>query len=194
MLVVGSRGLGGFTGLLLGSTGIQLATHSVCPVVVVRPPDDAATAGAEAGRVVVGVDGSPASEAAVAFAFEQAAWRGVGLTAVMAWDMAYLDVPGRVGSIPEGVLTAGQEAAQASLGESLAGWREPYPDIDVRARTDMGNAARVLLDASPGACLLVMGSRGRGGFGSLLLGSVSHAVLHHAHCPVAVVRPSPANR
>lgn len=194
MLVVGSRGLGGLTRLLLGSTGIQVATHSLRPVVVVRPPDAAGSAGPEAGRVVVGVDSSRSSEAAVAFAFEQAARHGLGLTALLALDMPYLDVPGRVDSIPETVLAAEHEAARTWLGESLAGWRENYPDIDVRARTQPGQAARVLLDASSGAHLLVVGSRGRGGFGSLLLGSVSHAVLHHAHRPVAVVHPTPASR
>ena len=74
------------------------------------------------------------------------------------------------------------------VSESLAGWREKFPDVDVRENVIKGRPAFELIAASRGALLLVVGSRGRGGFTSLLLGSVSHTVLHHAHCPVAVVR------
>ncbi len=187
MLVVGSRGLGGVSGRLLGSTGVQVALHAPCPVVVVRPSDSASTASPEAGRVVVGVDGSQFSEAVLAFAFEQASERGVGLTAVLAWDVDYLNVPGRVGSIPAEILKSGSDHASTVLAEALAGWQERYPDVDIKSRIDFGQARSSLVEASAGAALLVVGSRGRGGFVGLLVGSVSLAVLHHAHCPVAVV-------
>ncbi len=187
MLVVGSRGLGGFSGRLLGSTGLQVATHATCPVVVVRPSEPVPATSPEEGRVVVGVDGSQLSEAVLAFAFEQASERGVGLTAMLTWDVPYLNVPGRVGPIPADVLKAESEHAATVLAESLAGWQERYPDVAVKSRADYGQARSSLIDASAGAILLVVGSRGRGGFLRLLLGSVSLAVLNSAHCPVAVI-------
>jgi nucleotide-binding universal stress UspA family protein len=84
---------------------------------------------------------------------------------------------------------AGREGAQAQLSEGLVRWRERYSEVDVVERTVMRHADAALIDESSGAELLLVGSRGRGGFAGLLLGSVSHAVLHHARCPVAVVRP-----
>jgi nucleotide-binding universal stress UspA family protein len=187
ILVVGSRGLSGFSGRLLGSTGLQVATHAACPVVVVRPSAAAPTPTPEVGRVVVGVDGSQLSEAVLAFAFEQAAERGVGLTALLAWDLSYLNVPGRVGPILADTFEAESEHATTVLAETLAGWQEQYPDVDITSRTIYGPARSSLIDASAGATLLVVGSRGRGGFLRLLLGSVSLAVLNSAHCPVAVI-------
>jgi len=189
MLVVGSRGLGGFGGLLLGSTGLQVATHAACPVVVVRPSDPHIAPGPEAGRVVVGVDGSQVSEAALAFAAEQASWRGVGLTAVLSLAIPIFSGASHVGLTPQDVLLADSETGNALLNESLADWQVKYPDVDIRTRVDSGPAARALMDMSAGALLLVVGSRGLGGFRSLVLGSVSHSVLHHAHAPVAVVHP-----
>lgn len=187
MLVVGSRGLGGFGGLLLGSTSSQVATHATCPVVVVRPPDPQSEGGAEAGRIVVGVDGSESSTDAIAFAMEQASLRRVGLTALLAWDIPYQNVPGRLGAVPPDVLQTEHDNAAALLAESLAGWQERFPDVDVRSEVVSQHPAQALIAASAGATLLVVGTRGHGGFRSLLLGSVSHAVLHHAHGPVAVV-------
>ena len=190
LLVVGARGMDGFTQLLVGSTSVQLAAHGACPTVVVRPQAaEAATPGPEAGRVVVGVDGSAVSESAVAFAFEEASLRGVGLTAVHAWDAGFLDLPGK--AFPTAARAETDSFMQEEvrlLSESLAGWREKFPDVDVRQDVCNGRPAFELIAASSGAALLVVGSRGRGGFMSLLLGSVSHAVLHHAHCPVAVAR------
>ena len=80
-------------------------------------------------------------------------------------------------------------AETAALTDAVAGWRKKFPDVDVRERVVHAIAAPALVDAARGAELLVVGSRGRGGFRSLLLGSVSHAVMHHATAPVAVVRP-----
>lgn len=192
MIVVGSRGLSGFGELLLGSTGVTLAAHATCPVVIVRTnePIDAEP-GPQAGRIIVGVDGSALSEDAVVFALEQAAVTGHGVTAVHAWQAPFYEVPGKGGPIPDGVIDAEFRAGEvAALTESLAPIWAKFPAVDVRQVVVHRDPAAALVAASAGADLVVVGSRGRGGFGNLLLGSVSHAVLHHAHSPVAVVRPT----
>jgi nucleotide-binding universal stress UspA family protein len=189
MGVVGSRGLGLFSELMLGSTALQVATHAPCPVVVVRSLDHTEP-GPEAGRVVVGVDGSEASVDAVGFAFEEASFRGIGVTAVHAWESPYYEVPIKGGPVPDAGFSAEiEDGERRVLSEALAGWREKYPDVDVRQAVVHGAPVHVLVDASAGAELVVVGSRGRGGFRSLLLGSVSHSVLHHARSAVTVVRP-----
>ncbi|WP_433605937.1 universal stress protein [Dactylosporangium sp. CA-139114] len=185
VLVVGNRGHGGFTGLLLGSLGVQLAAHAACPVVIVRHDDR--PAGPEARRVVAGVDGSHDTEPALRFAFEQAASRGVGLTAVLAYLWPVSTGPGDLMPLaydPD-IL---REQERCTLAESTAGWIEKYPDVDFRSSVVPGRAAAKLAELSAGAEMLVVGSRGRGGFTGLLLGSVSQAVIHHAACPVAVTR------
>lgn len=182
LLVLGSRGLGGVSGLLLGSVAVGSAVHATCPVIVVR----SAESGDPAGRpVVVGVDGSPTSEAAVAFAFDAAAVRGVPLVALHTWaDIEYY--PG-LAPLVDWSLLAGEE--EASLAGGLAGWSAKYPDVEVRRVVQRDGAANALVELSKDAQLVVVGSRGRGNLSGLLLGSVSHAVLHRSHCPVAVVRP-----
>ncbi len=188
MAVVGSRGLDGFSELLVGSTGVQVATHAPCPTVVIRPESGVVEPGSEVGRVVVGVDGSPLSEQALAFGFEEASLRGVGLTALHAWDTHRAEPVVAPSTLADDAVADETRA----VAESIAGWREKYPDVDVRVVVVRQNAAAALVKASAGAELLVVGSRGRGGFKSLLLGSVSHAALHHAHCPITVVRPRSA--
>lgn len=180
LVVIGDRGLGGVTGLLLGSVAAGLGAHAKSPLVVVRgdrDPDAAAP-------IVVGVDGSPLSEAALAFAYEAAAARGVPLVAVHTWSEL-------VGDLDVAPLL-GWEAIEAEeaelLAERLAGWREKYPDVPVRRVVTKGRPAHTLVEQSRGAQLVVVGSRGRGSFTGLVLGSVSHAVLYRSHCPVAVVR------
>ncbi|WP_433618699.1 universal stress protein [Dactylosporangium sp. CA-139114] len=185
LVVVGSRGFGGFAALLVGSTGLQLAAHAECPVVVVRRPGDAD--GPEAGRVVVGVDGSHDAGHALGFAFEQAAFRGAGLTAVHAYWFSSAAEAGGIAAVVYDEDEVREEQRRMAA-ESLAGWRERYPEADVRLNIVRGPAGGVLTDASGGAELLVVGARGHGGFPGLRLGSVSQAVLHHARCPVAVVR------
>ena len=193
MCVVGSRGRGGFAGLLLGSTSVELTAHATCPVVVVRS-QQSAEPGSESGRVVVGVDGSDSGAAAVAFAFEEASLRGVALTAIHTWELPFVEVPLLAGPDRVESLYGESESSEGRLiAEALSGWQERYPDVSVRRKLLRGTAAQALIEASPGAELLVVGSRGRGGFRSLLLGSVSHAVLHHALSPVAVVRGEPAS-
>ncbi|MER7273785.1 universal stress protein [Dactylosporangium sp. NPDC000244] len=185
VLVVGNRGLGGFAALLVGSTGVQLAAHAECPVVIVRRPDR--PDGPEAGRVVVGVDGSHDAEHALRFAFEQAAFRDTGLTAVHGY---WLPVRVEAGGITAVAYDEDEvrEERRRVVSESLAGWRENYPDVDVRLNVVPRLAGGALSDAAAGAELLVVGARGHGGFPGLHLGSVSQAMLHHAPCPVAVVR------
>lgn len=188
-VVMGSRGLGSLAELVVGSTSFAVATHAEVPVVVVRSPS-AETAGADAARVVVGVDGSDSSEKALQYALDEAAVRGTGVTAVRAWRAAFFDgLSAKGGAIPAHVEDAVVVPTEiTALRESLEPWLAKYPDVDVRQEVVHAEAADALSAASAGAALMVVGSRGRGGFRSLLLGSVSHAVLHHANCPVAVVR------
>jgi nucleotide-binding universal stress UspA family protein len=178
LLVLGDRGLGEVAGLVLGSVAVSLAARGACPVVVVRGE----RAGAD-GPVVVGVDGSPVSEAALAFAFDAAATRGVDLVAVHAWSPTAIDE--ELASFVEWDASA----ESAVLAERLAGWGQKYPQVAVRRTVVRDGAVRALVTASADAQLVVVGSRGRGNAAGLLLGSVSHGVLHDAHCPVAVVRP-----
>jgi len=186
LVVLGSRGLDSFSELLIGSTGVQVAGHAHCPVVVHRGHADVPP-GPEAGRVVVGVDGSEISEAALAFAFQEASRRRCGLTVTHGWYAPTIDAIGTPVVLPVPLDEVASDELRTTA-EALAGWREEYPDVDVRTIVHHGKAAKILVEASKGAALVAVGSRGRGGFASLLLGSVSHAVLHHAYCPVAIVR------
>lgn len=178
LLVLGSRGRGGFRGLLLGSTTVTLAAAAHCPVVVVRAQP------APNGPVVVGVDGSPDSESALGFAFEAAARQCAPLLAVRAWADE-TNHPVLAMLLDE---TATDRLEQEALDQALEAWRQKFPGVDVRTRVVHGPAAGVLVDETSDARLAVVGSRGRGGLAGLVLGSVSQALLHHAHCPVAVVR------
>src|SRR5215207_9502604 len=187
MVVVGSRGLGGFTGLLLGSVGIQLAAHARCPVVVVRAGAPGEALGPAAGQVVAGVDGSDHTEATLSFAFEAASLRRAGLTVMHAWTAPISARPGDMLPLVYDVDAVNEDEARL-LAETLAGWRDKYPDVPVRRLLLHRPPARELIRLSHGARLLVVGARGRGGFSGLLLGSVSQAAIQHASCPVAVIR------
>ncbi|MEJ8278176.1 universal stress protein [Pseudonocardia spirodelae] len=178
-VVIGSRGRGGFHGLLLGSTGIPLIASAHCPVVVVRGAD------VPDGPVVVGVDGSPGAEAVLVHAFEAAAARGVALVAVRAWSEPAMD-PAVVVLLDLAELA---RAEAAELDRALEPLRDKYPAVDVVTHVAHGSPAAALIGASGGAGLVVVGTRGRGPAAGLLLGSVAQALLHHALCPVAVVRP-----
>ena len=189
LVVIGSRGHGGFAGLLLGSVSTQVAAHATCPVVVVRGAPDPA-----ANRVVVGIDGSPASESALAFAFEEASRHGWSLTAVHAWDVPAYDllvVPNAPIPVPLSDV-ADDEIRLAA--EALAGFETDYPDVEVEQRLVRSAAVGALLDASEGAALIVVGTRGHGQVVGALLGSVSNGVLHKATIPVAVVPFTPPER
>ncbi|MFC0865561.1 universal stress protein [Sphaerimonospora cavernae] len=178
-LVVGSRGLGGFTGMLLGSVSMHVAGHVDAPVVVVRPgPTDVR------GEIVVGFDGSPESEAALAYAFEEAGLRGCRLRVVYGWQLpVHIYAPEIAYDMDE------MRQAQADFVTGrITAWREKYPGVETVPATVSAHPVTALVDASAEADLLVVGSRGRGAVRSFVLGSVSRAVLHHARCPVAVVR------
>lgn len=179
LVVIGDRGLGGFSSLVVGSVAIGLAAHAECPVVVVRGELSAGT-----GPVVVGIDGSQVSEAALAFAFEVADARRVPLVAVHAWTDSVLDAA----VVPLLGWEAIETVEQLLLAERLAGWGEKYPDVEVRRVVVRDRPAHALIEQAAGAQVVVVGSHGRGSAAGLVLGSVSHAVLHHAPCPVAVVR------
>ncbi|RKN27276.1 universal stress protein [Micromonospora musae] len=181
LVVLGHRGLGGFAGLLIGSVTVQVASRALCPVLVVRGEPRAD------GPVVVGVDGSELSRAAVGFAFEEAAYRDVPLVAVHAWRYPTPLGSGDFVPLTYDVDAYGDEVGRV-LAESVAGYAERYPQVAVRYRPVRGTAAHALTQVSKSAQLMVVGAHGRGALGGLVLGSVSHAVLHHAHAPLAVIR------
>lgn len=183
-IVLGRSGHGPLVGAALGSVALQVVTHAQCPVVVVRASTDDTT---NARGVVVGVDGSGGSELALGYAFEQASWRDVPLDVVHTWWTSATRA-----LTPESM--SDQVTNQRlTLSETLVGWSEKYPDVEVRTSLPMGPTAFTLTEAADHAELLVVGSRGRGGFRSLLLGSVSQGVLQHATCTVAVVRAPSTN-
>lgn len=186
LIVLGRRGRGGFAGLLLGSTSAQVATHAYCPVVITRQAPDTDPAPYE--QIVVGVDDSPLSQAALRFGFEEARLYGADLVAVRAWQF---EVPAiEIGAVAYAFdYKQAEEETEASLGQVLAGWRDQYPDVTVIPTVRYSDARQALLDASERARMVVVASRGRGGFARLILGSTSHAVLQHATVPVAVVSP-----
>ncbi|MEU5937918.1 universal stress protein [Micromonospora sp. NPDC047548] len=184
LVVVGSRGLGGFAGLLLGSVGAQVAAHAHCPVLVVRPEEQPIPVD---GPVVVGVDGSKSARLAAGYAADEAARRNVPLVLV------HVDPPDGDRPVPEEVEES-QAAYRAEAVRLLAGAsaavRADHPDLVVREhQVRAASPAQGLVEASGEASVLAVGTRGRGGFAGLLLGSVSQAVVQHAHCPVLVAHP-----
>ncbi|MEU7696542.1 universal stress protein [Microbispora hainanensis] len=183
-IVLGSRGLGGFAGIVLGSVSTNVAGHAPCPVVVVRPGWSG-----ERGEIAVGVDDSPECEPALAYAFEQARAQGTTLRAVHAWHLPAHPLAPEITYDVEEV----REAHQRVTREKPADQRKRYPDVPVREELAYGHPVDALVQASRAAGLLVVGSHGRGAVGSAMLGSVSRGVLHHAECPVAVVRSPSAS-
>lgn len=182
LVVVGRRGQGRIRRLLLGSVSTGVLHHAHCPVAVIH--DDAPFALRPWSLpVVVGIDGSAASELATEIAFDEASRRGVELVALHAWT----------GAEPSDADTdqwlAQQQEGEEALAERLAGFAERYPDVTVRRRLVWNHPAHHLLDEAESAQLVVVGSRGRGGFTGMLLGSVSTAVVQAAPVPVIVAHP-----
>jgi nucleotide-binding universal stress UspA family protein len=184
LVVVGARGHGGFAGLVLGSVSQHATRHAACPVVTVRAQKNPGSR-----RVVVGVDGSASAEEALAYALRHAEQRNAEVTAIHGWRGPTMHGIGvAVPIAPDDRQQQQQQRHQDELEDWLAPWRTKFPDVKLDGEAIPGHAGRLLIDASEHAALIVVGSRGRGAFTGLLLGSVSQAVLDHAHCPVAVVR------
>ncbi len=191
VIVLGSRGVGGFRGLLLGSTTMHVAPYAQCPVVVVHsdvesrtPFEDTDGIAGNPGQVVLGYDGSPASNRAAAFAFRHAQAIGTGVVAVSV-------EPSR--GEPE---TEEIDPENATPGSDTSAFHSPvivtasaFPDVPVSFVAGTGRPAEVMLSEAVGAELLVVGSRGSGGFAGLIIGSVSQKLLAYASCPVAVLHP-----
>jgi nucleotide-binding universal stress UspA family protein len=174
MVVVGSHGQGRLSGSLLGPVSWQVAGHARGRVVVVRgqwrPVNQAP------GPVVVGVDGSPASQAALAFAFEEATLRDVPLIAVC----ALADAPGRLGAARQ---------MEEDFSHLMTRYEKEHPEVTVLRQVEFGAPRSALLTAATGAQMLAVGSRGLGGLEGMSLGSVAATLLHHSPCPVTVVHP-----
>lgn len=181
LALVGSHGQTGSAGPSTGSSALQLPAYAHCPVMVVR-------GAADRGRpVVVGVDGSAASDAALAFGFEEAALRGQSVLAVFGcWE------PEAIASAEMGMITDPEELrmmAGLRLERAVSPWREKYPYVDADTSLAMRTPRHALLEAAAHAGLLVLGGRGLGGVAGLRLGAVSTAMLQQAPCSVAIVRP-----
>ncbi|NIH83829.1 universal stress protein [Amycolatopsis granulosa] len=183
MVVLGNSGLSAAGGMLLGSAVATVVSQAHCPVAVVRDRDGTVPTG---GPVVVGVDGSPTSEQAVGVAFEEASYREVPLVAVHAWS----DITSGVDRYLR-YWEFMEPDARRLLAQRLAGRQEEHPDVEVHRHLVPADPRTALLAESGGAQLVVVGSRGRGGFKGLLLGSTSQALVRRARCPVLVVRPEP---
>lgn len=188
MIVMGSRGLGGLSGLVMGSVSAAVVSHADCPVVVVRK-DNQLTEANKYGPVVVGVDGSEISREALKVAFHEAAARGATLRAVHSWLDAqiYTNYVGLVEaqSQLDGHITQHQELLSAELADLI----KEYPQVDVEEIVERERPIQSLKSAAEDAQLLITGSHGRGGFKGMLLGSTSRALLQYAPCPIMVVRP-----
>jgi len=185
-LVVGSRGLRPLPAFLIGATSLEVAAHAECPVVLVRETE---TPRPSTGGVVVGVDGTAQSADAVAYGFAYAAAHAVKLTVLHAYQVEY--VAGVISDLAAEDTTARiAQEERVITAEALAGWGEKYPDVRVATVTTRDHPVDALVDASRTGELLVIGGHRRGRIGGALLGAVGHGILHGAHCPVAVVRPS----
>ena len=181
LMVVGSQGHGRIEGALIGSVSQHLSRHAACPVVVVRRP-----ARPGPSRILVGVDDSASSSAALEFACRRASLTREPVVALHGWRLPDLPVD-KHGDVPATVARRIIDE-QRQLAEAVAGLAEEFPDVEIRADAIPVAAPRVLVDGSATSSLVVVGSRGRGAFAGMLLGSVSQEVLARAHCPVAVVR------
>ncbi|MFB4273686.1 universal stress protein [Nonomuraea sp. MTCD27] len=185
LVVLGSRGVGGFEDLRVGSAAVQVPAHSARPVVVVRPA--AEPADHYGARIVVGVDGSPASQEAFGFALREATLRGGTVTAVCAWwDPGALPGPDRLPFVDAAAVRAGAETRFQQVVSALTA---QYPDVPVTTEFVAERPPRAIVEAARGATLLVLGRSGLGSGKRTLLGAVTQAALSEVHCPVAVTPP-----
>jgi nucleotide-binding universal stress UspA family protein len=185
LVVAGCRGKRQWPGRQLGSTSSALLRYAHCPVAIIHD-EESLPSGPSHAPVIVGIDGSPASELATSIAFDEASRRNVGLVALHAWcDADASEWPGLDWQ-------ATQSMAEEVLSERLAGWMERYPDVPVTRTVARDQPARQLVQLSGDAQLVVVGSRGRGGFAGMLTGSVGETVAQMAQAPVIVARESAA--
>lgn len=182
VVALGNRGRNALTGLLAGSTAQAVVGRAACPVVLVRGRTEEAE-----GPVVVGVDGTESSAAAVGFAFAEAAAARAPLVALHAWSESVFELALAGDRAPIDLARYRETAAEA-LAERLAAWQEKYPEVLVEPELVHDRPGPALRGHTGTARLVVVGRRGRGGFPGLLIGSTSHHLVHHAACPVAVVR------
>ncbi len=181
MLVLGARGHGALSSAILGSTVAHVASHAHCPVIVTR--SDTVTE----GPIVVGVDGSVESEYVVGWAMDLASRHRRAVEVLHAYSIPLY--PGVVPYVPPAEVTRStREMERRIAAETLAGWRERYPDVEVTMSVRLGRPAPMLVAATERASLTVVGSRGRGAFLGMLLGSTSQSLLQHAAGSVAVLR------
>lgn len=184
-LVLGTRGLGGFAGLLAGSTTIGVTTRARCPVVVVRTPGEQVPP-PSSGPIVVGVDGASGDDA-TDWAFTEAALRGTRLVAVHTWTEGALSHGWD--TVPYVIdFQALNDSMRNMLSDRVTPWREKFPGVHVDLVTALDSPAHALVEQSRHAQMVVVGSRGHSPLAGALLGSTSHALLHHSACPVVVVR------
>ncbi|MFF7451559.1 MULTISPECIES: universal stress protein [unclassified Streptomyces] len=196
LLVLGSRGMSGIGGFLVGSVGLAVVAHTETPVVLVRAGQPAAderepesagipAAAASYAPVVLGLDPAAPDDSVIEFAFEAAVRRSAALRVVHGWNLP----PYYAYSPPAGLELHDEiaRAQSAALAEALRPWRQKYPDVQVTEVCRSGNAARCLVDAAGGASLVVVGRKIRRNPFGAHIGPVAHAVLHHAATPVAVV-------
>ncbi|MGW0607702.1 universal stress protein [Streptomyces sp. NPDC002640] len=183
-VITGSRGRGQVAGLLLGSVGLTVAAHAVCPVIVIRGKER--NQQGSPGRVVLGVGDSTEGSAALRFALREAETRGSVLHAVRAWRRPAHKHVNRPLMVDDSAV-AHEQRASLLVTDALNGVVREHPEVDVLRQAREGPAHKVLLDMSADADLLVVGATRRHGQSGLQIGRVAHALLHHAECPVAVV-------
>jgi nucleotide-binding universal stress UspA family protein len=182
LIVLGNRGRGGFTSLMLGSVSQRVATHATCPVVVVRGRGDVTD-----GPIAVGVDDGDTTDHVLQTAFQAASDRDAALTVVR----AYLPViPLWLGDVPPAAISTPEQdtAEHTRVEDLLVPWRQKFPQVPVEVMVSHDSAAAVLVGVSHGAQLVIVGSRGRGTITGALLGSTGMQLLHHADCPVWIAR------
>jgi nucleotide-binding universal stress UspA family protein len=185
LLVVGARGYGEFTGALLGSVSQQCVHHTTVPIAIIRNSDELDAASRT--KIVVGVDGSKESARALDWALDEARFRAAPITVVHAWQPAMLGAIEYAAPVLD--YRSLEAAAQLRVDHALAAANTDRLAAPVDTLVVGSSAAEAIIDAGRDAAMIVVGSRGRGGFASLLLGSVGSRVVHHAECPVVVIPP-----
>ncbi|MFJ8632394.1 universal stress protein [Streptomyces sp. NPDC093568] len=196
LLVLGSRGLGGFGGFMVGSVGLSVVAHAERPVVLVRAGEQAAdehepdqagipSAATPYHPVLLGLDAASPADPVIEFAFEEAARRNTGLRVIHGWNLPPYYVYGLTADTQLHDEIARQHAAV--LAEALRPWRQKHPNVEVTEATPSGSPGIRLVDASHTASLVVVGRRIRRSPFGAHIGPVTHTVLHHAAAPVAVI-------